>query len=254
MKPIKRLFLDIETSPNVVFSWRVGYNINIDYENIIEERAIVCIGYKWEGEKETRILKWDDKHNDKTMLKAFIPILESADEVVAHFGDKFDIPWIRGRAAYHGLSVSPYIKTIDTKVQAKKLFYFNANRLDYLAQFLGLGEKIDTDFKLWKDVVAGNVTALNKMLRYCKHDVVLLEKVFQKLEGYMKPKTHTGLLNGGMRRDCPRCGSANGQNRGTRTTATTVAQIRQCNDCRKYYSVSLAAMREGEKKRAAKKA
>ena len=33
-KKFKRLFFDIETSPNIVFSWNIGYNLNISYENI----------------------------------------------------------------------------------------------------------------------------------------------------------------------------------------------------------------------------
>ena len=43
---IKRLFFDIETSPNIVYSWRTGYNLTITTENIITERAIICISYK----------------------------------------------------------------------------------------------------------------------------------------------------------------------------------------------------------------
>ena len=34
--PIKRLFWDIETSPNVVLSWRIGYKINLDHDNILQ--------------------------------------------------------------------------------------------------------------------------------------------------------------------------------------------------------------------------
>lgn len=245
---IKRLFYDLETSPNVVFSWRVGYKINIDYENIIKERAIICIGYKWEHEKDVHVLQWNGQHDDKQMLEKFIPLLESADEVVAHYGDKFDLPWIRARAAFHGLSVSPYIKTIDTKAQSSRLFYFNSNRLDYLAQYLGIGKKIDTDFDLWKDVFAGDKVALKKMVEYCRKDVALLEKVYKKLEGYHKPKTHVGVLLGGLRADCPRCASTRTQKRGTRVTeAGTVSQTMWCKDCDKYYSASMRAVeaREG---------
>ena len=50
LKP-KRLFYDIETSYNIVKSWRIGYNINLNMEDIIQERAIITIAYKWEGER-----------------------------------------------------------------------------------------------------------------------------------------------------------------------------------------------------------
>ncbi len=48
----RRLFFDIEVSPNIVFSWRAGYNLNIDPDNIIEERKIICVCWKWEGKDE----------------------------------------------------------------------------------------------------------------------------------------------------------------------------------------------------------
>src|SRR6056297_181468 len=48
----KRLYFDIETSPNVTLTWRTGYKLNIPHDNIMEERAIICICYKWEGSDE----------------------------------------------------------------------------------------------------------------------------------------------------------------------------------------------------------
>lgn len=237
----QRLFIDIETSPNVVYSWRVGYKINIDYENIVQERAIICIGYKWQG-KPVQHLIWNEG-DDKAMLCEFIPILEAADEVVAHYGDRFDMPWLRARAAYHGIPVSPHIKTIDTKAQSARLFYFNSNRLDYLSQFLGLGKKIDTDFGLWKDVVAGDEAALAKMVRYCRHDVRLLERVFLKLESYNKPKTHQGVMRGGTCSTCPRCGADAAVSIGKQVTGTGAVRPKmKCKACGQNYLVTQAEL------------
>lgn len=236
---IKRLFWDIETSPNVVYSWRVGYKINIDHDNIVKERAIVCIGYKWQGEREVHSLEWN-KGNDKQLLEKFIPILESADESVAHYGDRFDLPWVRARAAFHGIPVDAYLKTIDTKAQSAKNFYFNSNRLDYLGHFLGVGRKIKTDFDLWKDVMAGDKAALDRMVRYCKQDVRLLEQVYLRLESYNKPKTHVGVLAGGARDSCPGCGSEKTQRRGYRVTALGArSQIMSCRGCGRNFTAAV---------------
>lgn len=233
----RRLFWDCETSPNVVYSWRVGYKIAINFENIVEERALVCIGYKWQG-GPVQCLTWH-KGDDKAMLQQFVPILESADEVVAHYGDKFDLPWVRARAAFHGIPVSPYIKTIDTKAQAARNFYFNSNRLDYLGQFLGLGKKIETDFQLWKDVVAGDEAALARMVRYCKQDVKLLERVYLRMESYNKPKTHQGVVRGGLCADCPGCGSADTIRIGQQVSGLGVRKpTMQCKSCGRKFTVS----------------
>jgi len=82
-KKIKRLFFDIETSPNVGLFWSAGIKQTIDYDNILEERAIICICFKWEG-KGVQYLTWDKHHNDKSMLEKFIKIANTADELVGH--------------------------------------------------------------------------------------------------------------------------------------------------------------------------
>ena len=56
---IKRLFFDIETSPMIVYSWRVGWKLNIGTDNIIEDWKVICISYKWEGEDKVHTLSWD---------------------------------------------------------------------------------------------------------------------------------------------------------------------------------------------------
>lgn len=60
MNNLKRLFWDIEVSPDVVLSWRVGSKVHIAPENIVRERAIICIGYKWEKDKKARVMVWDE--------------------------------------------------------------------------------------------------------------------------------------------------------------------------------------------------
>ena len=61
----KRLFFDIETSPNIGMFWTAGYKLNISHDNIIKERAVICICYKWEDDKDVYYLQWDSKQNDK---------------------------------------------------------------------------------------------------------------------------------------------------------------------------------------------
>ena len=97
----RRLYFDIEVSPNVGLFWQSGYKQNIDYQNIIKERAIICICYKWEDDKEVYEVHWDKKQDDKKLLIEFIKIANQADELVGHNGDRFDLPWVRtqiGRA------------------------------------------------------------------------------------------------------------------------------------------------------------
>ena len=109
----KRLYFDLESSPNIGFFWSAGYKLNISTESIIKERAIICICYKWEDEKEVHYLHWDSKQNDKTMLKKFVEVANTASELVGHNGDKFDLPWVRTRCLFHGIHSFPTRRSSD---------------------------------------------------------------------------------------------------------------------------------------------
>jgi len=236
----KRLYFDIETSPNVVLSWSVGHKINLSYDNIIRERAVICVCWKWEGESEVHSLSWN-KGDDKQLLKSFITVMCEADELVGHNGDNFDIKWLRARAIKHGIKMPPTFSTIDTLKQSRQGFRFNSNRLDYIGKYLGLKGKEETGYDLWKDIVLNNCKAsMDKMVSYCKRDVVLLEKVHAKLNPYTKHKYNYAVANGGNKVDCPECGSTNTRANGNRYTAAgTHYKLMQCNSCHKNYSVAV---------------
>ena len=237
---MRRLFADIETSPNVCLSWRVGRKISLDSDNILVERKIVCIGYKWQGEREAKSIVWDKGQDDKAMLEKFIPLANRADEIVAHNGDRFDIPWIKTRAIFHGLPPFPNWKTVDTLQWCRRRLYFNSNRLDYLGKYLGLGGKIKTEFNLWKDVVLDkNASALRRMAEYCRRDVELLEKVWQRIEFAGCVKTHAGVLVNSEKWSCPHCASKTVHKNKTRVTARgSVQHQMQCGGCGKHFSIS----------------
>jgi uncharacterized protein YprB with RNaseH-like and TPR domain len=233
---VRRLFFDIETSPNIGFFWESGHEISVESHNIIHERAIICIGYKWAGEKRIYCPTWDTRQNDKRLLKEFLAVFNEADEVVAHNGDRFDIPWIRTRCLIHGLPMMPNPKSIDTLKYARSKFNFNSNRLDYLAQYMGLGGKLPTGFDLWKGVVLRkSESALAKMVRYCKRDVLLLEKVWDRMNSYVPAKSHAGKEP----HHCPECGENSAIVSKTRTSAAGYKQVQMvCKNCGKYHTIA----------------
>ena len=234
----RRLFFDIETSPNIGLFWEAGYKKNITTDNIIRERAIICICYKWEDEKEVYALQWDAKQNDKRMLEQFIAVANTANELVGHNGDKFDLAWIRTRCLFHGIDMFPTYQTIDTLKVARSKFRFQSNRLNYIAEFLGLGGKIKTEFNLWKDILLNkDKVAMEKMIKYCKKDVSLLEEVYKLLGNHIAPKTHYGVIFGEDRNSCPECGSYDLFRNKKWTTASGIAKIQyQCKTCHKFHS------------------
>ena len=226
----KILFFDLETSPNIVYSWRIGQKISLDPSTIIEERKMICASWKWLDDDYVYNISWDEDQDDKVVAEELSKVLLEADVAIGHNGDKFDMKWIKTRLIYHKLPPIGKITTLDTLKIARSNFNFNSNKLDYIGQYLGVGQKIDTGgFSLWKDVIAGKKKSLDKMMGYCDQDVLLLEKVYKKLI------PHAGTLNvhigNSKNGECPGCGSADTIKHGVRKKKTGYAQRHQCKEC-----------------------
>jgi uncharacterized protein YprB with RNaseH-like and TPR domain len=233
---MRRLFFDIETSPAQCFVWKTGYQINVPHEAIIKEGAIICIAYKWSGQKKIYHLQWDSNQNDKAMLKKFIKISEEADELVGHNGDNFDLKWIRTRCFYHNVSMMPQYTTIDTLKAARQGFRFNSNKLDYISKYSGGEGKNHTSFDLWRDIALKKCRKSMKIMTdYCKVDVLRLEEVYTKMEPYLKPKSSIA----DYKCNCPRCNSENVGVRSHKITAAGVKYVQlQCKNCGCYHKVT----------------
>jgi DNA polymerase elongation subunit (family B) len=237
----KRLFIDIETSPNIVSSWRIGYNINLSPDNIIKERAIICVSWKWEGYNKTFNVAWDKNQCDKGVLERIIPVLNAADEIVYQNGDRFDLPWMKTRALYHSIPMLPVYKTFDTFKKMKSNFYLNSMKLDYFQKFTqGKGKMETGGFKLWQEVALdNNRKSLKTMVNYCDVDVEELEEAFNKIIPYVPHNTHVGASLGLPKYTCAHCGSTDAKLTKTRYTASGTARRQlRCGSCHKYYTIS----------------
>lgn len=246
---VRRLFFDIETAPCIGYFWRPGHNISISHENIIQESAIICICYKWEGKDKIHSLTWD-KGDDSDMLRTFSRIAMSADEVIGHNSDKFDIRWIRGRCMLHGIPFPSGMVSFDTCKTARSNMALNSYRLDYIGKFLGYGGKKETGgFGLWKDVMAGSKKALKDMVEYCKRDIDLLEKVHTHILNYAPVSTHVGVIGGGYKHHCPRCGSSRTKISKQRVTAAGTPKVQiVCHDCSGYHTITQSVYLSNAKK------
>jgi uncharacterized protein YprB with RNaseH-like and TPR domain len=246
----RRLFFDIETSPNVGLFWSCGHEVMVRPEAILKERQIICVAWKWADEKRVQSLDWGRASDDRRLCEKFSEVIQQADEAIGHNGDRFDIRWLRTRSLYHRVPFPPEVISIDTLKSCRSLFYFNSNRLDYVAEYLGLGKKRDPGgFGAWKELTVSNPEKLRKkMVSYCKHDVVLLEAIFNELNPYLpaKSKAWSRLVSA-----CPECGSTETTICKTRTTAAGTERTQlQCNECGKYHTVSTKKLlKEQQKKR-----
>jgi len=232
MEKPKILLWDLETTPNKGYFWDCKIpGKYLPAENIEEERTIICGSWKWLGHSViySSCVSPESPKDDKAVVKTLHGVISQADAIVAHNGDDFDIRWVNARIVYHGLTPLPPVIQIDTKKIAKSKLKLNSYSLDYIARYYGIGQKIKTEFGLWKACVAGNQKALEKMVRYNRHDVVILGKVYMKLAPFMPAKVNTRLFT--TKESCPNCGSMKTQHRGFSYTLAHKYRRLQCTSC-----------------------
>jgi len=241
------LTLDIETSPLIAYTWGPKWETSII--ETINEMNILSYSAKWlNGNQITKGLcdykgYKPKKVDDKKLVTDLVKLLDEADIVVTQNGVDYDTKIINARAIKHGITPpSPY-KNIDTKREAKKIVRLDSYSLNDMGKYFNLGAKLShSGFSLWKQCIAGNTSAWNKMKKYNAQDVKLTEQVYLKLKPYMKthpnvnayinPLKPQKLVNTG---DCPSCESSNTHARGYATNQTTRYGRAQCQDCGKWY-------------------
>jgi hypothetical protein len=232
----KVLLYDIETSLQPVAVFDLKYNDYINHENVLAERHLVSICWKWLGESKVHSVSLlddpkrfaKDIHDDYHVVKTIHEVMSQADVIVAHYGDSFDKKYVDTRIIYHGLEPLPPITSVDTKKVASQRFRFNSNRLDYLGQYLKVGRKIKTEPGLWLEVMKGSRKAIKSMVTYNKQDVLLLESVFKKLIPYIANHINRELFG---KTGCPRCGSSKVQSRGFHRAISRVYRRYHCQAC-----------------------
>ncbi len=210
------LLIDIETAPNRAFIWRMFEEVrNIDMME--SDWYILSWSAKWYDQdeiitKSQRMYKGyhAGSEDDKNLIRELSVLLDEADFVVGHNGDKFDIKKINTRMLMHGFRpVTPY-RSIDTMKMAKRVFGFTSNKLDWLAWSLFRERKLRHDgFELWKRVLNGDKDAWELMEDYNAKDVDLLERVYTKLRPWDHLHPNINLATNKLEPACTACGSTN---------------------------------------------
>lgn len=225
MTDAKILFWDTEFTPNRGYFWGL-WDQNIPYSFVDETQRMLCFGTKW-YKKPTKVV--DERPGRVEMLTELRDQLLEADLVVSWNGAKYDTRMANREFIKAGLTPPAPYKEVDLMRIVKQRFAFASNKLDSVAQELGVGRKVDTGgFDLWRGVMAGDEKSWNKMRKYQKGDVDLLEKLFEVLKPWIKmphPVTdRTGLV-------CRNCGGTHLQSRGVSKTLQGEYPRLQCMTC-----------------------
>jgi len=166
---IKSGYLDIETS-NLAANYGIiyCYCIKDEESDKIFERTIT--------KKELK-----SKDMDKNVIAQCIKDIKgNFDRIVTYYGTRFDIPYLRSRAVFHGLEFPEYGELLHTDLYylVRNKFRLNSNRLKTACEFLlGNSDKTNINFTYWIRAMGGDMEALGYIVEHCRCDVLDLQKL-----------------------------------------------------------------------------
>ena len=125
---------------------------------------------------------------DKGLVKECVDILSNYDVVITYYGSRFDIPFLRTRAIYWNLDFPKYgyLKHKDVYYMVRNRLKLSRNTLEEACRTLGIKGKTRVDGTYWIKALTGDETALKYILKHNKRDVIILEKLYDKLESYVR--------------------------------------------------------------------
>lgn len=212
----------------------------------MESSYVLCWSAKWYGD-DNILFSGVNTVKPKIMLIKIYDLLNEADAVIHYNGTKFDIPTLNKEFLLYGMTPPAPYKQIDLLRVAKNQFRFPSNKLDYVAQALGLGKKTKhIGHELWIKCMAKDKEAWATMEEYNRNDVVLLEKVYDKLKPWIKHHVNHGVYESGV--CCTNCGSLNYKRSGWAYTQANKYQRYFCKDCGSWFKATMINM-DGEPKR-----
>lgn len=237
----KILAIDIETAPLLSYLWSLWPNGGVNPQMVEAPSYVLSWAAKWIGGDEVFVdaLCFDEDYepgieDDLRMLTGIWHLLDEADFVVGHNGDRFDIKRLNTRFLLAGLNPpSPY-RQIDTLKMVKRCFAFDSNKLDYLLrQICGRAKGESGGFETWRRVMAGDMDAWDQLVRYNMQDVVDLEEVYLAIRSW--DKSHPNVATAGAERLLPVCTTCGSENLipTLKTSGTNASKfpLYQCGDC-----------------------
>jgi DNA polymerase elongation subunit (family B) len=173
--------------------------------------------------------------DDSEIVQAIVELVDSADAIVHHYGDRFDLRFVNTRALVNGIIPPHPPTTIDTWKVARSNLAMTSNRLATLAETFCSedNQKSGLSKDQWKLAGMGHRPTLDKMLDYCIQDVMSTEELYLALRPVIR--NHPYIGPSGTREDrrlqCPTCGSMSTVGHGVRRTKCFEVSRRRCTNC-----------------------
>lgn len=224
------LLIDVETAPSLAYVWGL-WEQNVGLNQLLAPSYMLCWSAKWLDGKEVFFSSKFSAKNRKAMLEPLHKLLDEADAVIHYNGTRFDIPHINREFILQGMTPpSPY-REMDLLQTIKKTFKFVSNKLQHVSEELGIGSKIKhSGFELWVGCIENDEKSWELMQEYNIQDVLLLEKLYYKLQPWIKRHINYSMYEED-KLVCPHCGGNKCVKRGFTYTLASKFQRYRCTTC-----------------------
>jgi DNA polymerase elongation subunit (family B) len=230
---VKLLTLDIETSPNLAYVWGL-WDQNVGLSQLAEASEVMCFAAKWHGTKKVEFYSNHHDGHDEMIAQAH-RLMDEADAIITYNGRSFDMKHLRREMVLAGMTPPSPHKDIDLINTVRQQFRFASNKLEHVAGELGIGHKLKHQgFEMWLDCIRGDEKAWATFERYCQQDVLLTERLYDRLLPWINNHPHHGLHVDEGSPTCQNCGGADVMQRGWATTVLGRYRRFQCKTCGKW--------------------
>lgn len=119
---------------------------------------------------------------------------------------------------------------IDTLVAAKSVFGLTYNSMDFIAEYVEMDRKLDTNFALWVACDNGDREALRYMREYNEQDIRTQESIYMEMREWI-PNHPDMSVYARMDNVCPVCLSTNHERIGFYVAKKLRYNEHRCADC-----------------------
>mgnify|MGYP003154178609 CR=1 FL=1 len=227
----KALILDIETVPHTAKVWGL-WNETIPLARLLEAGEVICFAAKWLDDPHSKTMFFSNHHDGhEVMVQAAWDLVNEADAVIHYNGKNFDMKHLHREFLLAGLTPPAPHRDIDLLQVARATFKFASNRLDHVAQELGVGAKVKhAGYEVWEGCIADDPKSWAEMKKYNIGDIKVTEGVYHAIKPWIRTHPHVGSYTGDLH-SCRVCGSKDLQRRGFARTSVSVFQRYRCKDC-----------------------
>ena len=168
--------------------YKIGF-FDIEVDNLKPDFGTVlswCIKEK-EGKISESVITQEEMVNgvyDKRVVKDFVDEIKKYKIIVGYYSTRMDLPYMRAKALHYGLDFpgAGELYHWDLYYTVRYKLGLSRNSLANACDWLGIEGKTPIDKDVWRKAKYGHKESLKEVLTHNRFDVIITEKLHDKLD------------------------------------------------------------------------